>query len=193
MKLSKLFVLGLMAVAMAFVSCSGQDGEQGPKGDPGESIKGDPGTPGTPGADGSANAFTYDLVFESSPVGQSNFSLKVPQITQEVLEEDTILVYFAKGDAETVYPVPGTSLDGTVSIRVLMSLEALSFTVFDWNGNQIGLPPAQVDYVKLIIIENTGTEDAAAKNGSEAILAQLKAADVNVGNYQDVVNYFGIQ
>lgn len=183
-----------MAVAMAFVSCSGEDGEQGPQGPAGESIKGDPGNPGKDGEDGSANAITYDLVFESNPEGKSEFAFnELTQLSQEVLRDDTILVYFVKGDADTSYMVPGTSLDGAVNIRVLMQPQTLTFNVFDWDGALVGLPPGQVDYVKLVIIENTGNEDASAKSGSNGILAQLKAAGVDVNSYNSVAAYFNLK
>ncbi|MEM9078328.1 MAG: collagen-like protein [Bacteroidota bacterium] len=194
MKPSKLFVLGLIAVAMTFVSCSGEDGERGPQGESGESIKGEPGNPGDPGADGSANAITYDLNFDSSPVGKSEFAFGgLIQLSQEVLRDDTILVYFVKGDADTIYPVPGTSLDGTANIRVLMQPQSLIFNVFDWNGQPVGLPGAQVDYVKLVIIENTGIDSESTNNGSNKTIAQLKAVGVDVNDYESVANHFNLK
>lgn len=45
-----IFILGLLVLAFAMVSCTGQAGPQGPQGEPGpQGPKGDPGLPGPPG------------------------------------------------------------------------------------------------------------------------------------------------
>ncbi|SNZ00905.1 collagen-like protein [Flagellimonas pacifica] len=62
MKLKRLLVLGCMAIAVAFVSCSkGDAGEQGLKGDPGESIKGDKGDKGDTGNTGDDGDSAYEI------------------------------------------------------------------------------------------------------------------------------------
>ena len=137
--------------------------------------------------------YISDLVFDDDPSGKSQFAFGgLTQLSQEVLRDDTILVYFVKGDAESVYPVPGTSLDGTVNIRVLLEAQSLTFNVFDWDGALAGLPEGQVDYVKLVIIENTGTGNQSATNGSNGILVHLKTEGVDINDYESVATYFNL-
>ena len=193
MRLSKLFVFSAIAMSITLFSCSGEDGERGPQGPAGNNGESITGPQGPVGENGSANAITYDLIFDDDPSGKSQFAFGgLTQLSQEVLRDDTILVYFVKGDAESVYLIPGTSLDGTVNIRVLLEAQSLTFNVFDWDGALAGLPEGQVDYVKLVVIENTGTGDESATNDSNGILVHLKTEGVDINDYESVATYFNL-
>lgn len=97
MKLSKLFIFSAMAMSIALFSCSGEDGERGPQGPAGSEGESITGPQGPVGENGSANAITYDLIFDDDPAGKSQFDFGgLTQLSQQVLRDDTILVYFVK-------------------------------------------------------------------------------------------------
>ncbi len=200
MKLSKLFFLALMGLTMAFVSCSGEDGEQGPRGEQGQpGDKGDPGTPGDSGADGSANAIQYFIQFEEDPGGKSSFEFDIPQITQDVLNDDTILFYFnvSVGDDIFHYLVPGLNHDGTFLVGANTEVGKVTFFCKDFDGNDFNLPVNQLLGIKMIIIEssNTGNNvNISTKSGQskDNILVYLKTVGIDVNDYDALTAHFNL-
>lgn len=113
----KFLASGLMILALTITSCSqdsvtGDIGPIGPKGDQGiQGEKGEPGTNGEDGEDGNAIVLASDwfpLTFEKtlvSGLAHFNSDKAVPEITAEIVEGGTVLVYGRlNGYTDRVWP-----------------------------------------------------------------------------------------
>ncbi|MBD1263097.1 collagen-like protein [Maribacter polysiphoniae] len=99
----KLFGLVLIALSLIFTSCDGEDGEDGAMGPAGidgvDGINGVDGTNGEDGEDGNANIIASEwlrLSFEktlANGLPHFNGTKSAPEITSEIVEEGTVIVY----------------------------------------------------------------------------------------------------
>ncbi len=198
MKLSKFLLTGLALMAFVLTGCSGEDGEQGiqgPAGPPGESTNG---ADGDDGEDGNANVAEYVIVIDPA-VGKESLSYKLPQLTQEVIDEDAILFYFQRsvGDEFIYTLVPGLSYNGDYMIGVNVSLGLAEFFFRDFDGNPFALPDnAEISSIKMIIIESSNTGNVInndAKGSKQAdVLSHLKEQGIDVSDYNSVASYYGL-
>lgn len=219
MKFSRLFVLGLVALAVSLASCSGKDGEDGDPGiagetgincwdtngdginDANEDVNGDNefnglDCQGAAGTDGNANAMHYFVQIPDDPSGKSSFSINVPQLTQEVLDEDTILFYFQKSEGENfVYTfVPGLGRDGNYIVGVKLDVGTATFIVKDFNGVDLPIPENEVSGIKMIIIESSSTTTIQGKGQQQLdVLGYLESEGVEIADYHDVLDYFNLK
>lgn len=97
----------LLTTILFLSSCSGDDGEDGATGPQGE--QGPQGDQGEQGEIGTANVIYSDWIDSEfdNPVtdGFDSFSIDAPEVTQEILDSGTILVY-ANSNSNTIYQVP---------------------------------------------------------------------------------------
>ncbi|UII79214.1 hypothetical protein [Flagellimonas sp. CMM7] len=219
MKLQRIFMLGLIATSMALItSCSdgedgadGLDGATGPAGAVGpagaagadgtdgvDGTNGVDGADGTDGADGNANV--RRVIFDTSNLGQQAgpiYSIDDENtdllLTQEVLETHTLLLYAVIPGSSTYVPLPGTYRNGLNDQIWGVHFGIGAINIRDVTGQ--GWPPF-FDEVHLILIEQSSVTDTS-DNGQQAksqvdVIKSLKAANVDVNNYHEVVEYFNI-
>ncbi|GAA4109082.1 hypothetical protein GCM10022393_05470 [Aquimarina addita] len=107
-------ILVVMMVSAMLFSCSdGEDGAIGPAGQDGtdgiNGIDGEDGVDGTDGETGTANVIYSDWIDsefdEDITDGFDSFSISAPELTQELIDSGTLLVY-GRIDNGTVYQIP---------------------------------------------------------------------------------------
>ncbi|MEQ8218498.1 MAG: hypothetical protein RH981_09695 [Arenibacter sp.] len=179
--------LGLVIAVMAltFKSCT-KDGEIGPMGPAGQN-----GINGTNGEDGNANVrvFKYDI---SQSTGGS-FTQEIPEITADVLENDLILGYIRTNIRENS-PIPTTRarIGGFTDVDVAVNIEIgkYKFSLYrESSSTLLLLPKGSLEELKIIIAKSS---NISAKSGEENMRSQLKNADVDINDYQAVMDYFGL-
>lgn len=149
------------------IACTPEDGEPGPQG-----------PPGADGEDGNANVTTVLIENSSFEKGSKKFNLS--QITQNILDYGAVIVYMRVSDTDTWYALPYTFGPGTVKVLYVRLNEITLVANYD--------STASVDF-KFVII--AGNPSNASKNSQEKILSFLKRNNVDVGNYDEVVGFYG--
>jgi len=215
MKLKKIFMLGCVAIATSLiVSCSGEDGEQGIQGEPGENCweapgvtdinndgkidisdcLGQDGEQGESGTDGNANVqkLTWDL--SQTPAGESSIPIIVPEFTPEVLQNNTLIAHLEiSDDTDTFYfLLPGRVLAFGQDVGIYYTEEGLLLSLYNPDGTPGAWP--QVDGGASIILHITMVEinpDATA--GKNSVANDLKKAGVDIANYHEVIEYYGLE
>ena len=183
-----------------FMSCSGDDGADGIDGiDGANGIPGIQGSDGTNGADGAngatgadgedGNANAQAFYYDTKEYSGSSFVLEVPEFTEKVLTEDTILIYAKIGIVTIAIP---TSISEQIFIEAYLTLNTATISFFE-NGNAYNMSLGQVTAIKIIIIESSSfVERAPAKSANTGVLSKLKADGVDVNDYDAVAAYFNL-
>ena len=175
----------LLALLVAFsVSCSPEDGETGPQGPAGTD-----GTDGIDGVDGNANVQTF--IFDTSSNSGSLITLPIPEITQDVLDNDVILSYYTS-DMGVNYQMPGGGSNGAFVTRTYANPESFSIRFTNWDGSSYSVAAGSIEKVKIIIIESTSTTTGRTISSKQQIYNELNQAGVNINDYHAVCDYYGI-
>lgn len=217
MKLQRIFMLGLIATSMALItSCSdgedgtdGIDGATGPAGAVGpagaagadgtDGVDGTDGTDGTNGVDGNANVRRLIIDTSLEPGNGANpvvfnaqFSSLLAELTPEVLDTHAILTY-AKTASDLYIPIPGPYTDGAFLYSFGVAFSDARATFFEYNG--VGWTDDFAEIHLVLIEQSSSVGDGGGGQQVKApvdALASLKAANVDVSNYHEVVKYFDI-
>lgn len=148
MKLTtKLSIFLVMVLGTSIISCSG-DGKDG-----------EDGLNGTNGEPGTANVIYSDWL--SLPAGAETtidgtsgtvYNFSVPQITNEIINSGTILVYMQF--SSNIFPLPYTSRAGSVAntIEAIPSLGSLKILRFRHDGGSPSLIITSAARIRYIII-----------------------------------------
>lgn len=186
-----------LVMALVFLiaySCSkdgedGTDGAIGPKGDQGEQ-----GLAGENGEDGNANVNTY--VFDLSSESGSSIPVDLPELTQDVIDNDLIIGYLQNGAGSgTYYPIPaGVWPNGTGGFYdIAVDIAVGKYWVHFYQvGTQTFMDVTSVELGKLKIIVAESTNTTTGKNGKVSIRESLKSAGVDINDYFAVMDYFGL-
>jgi len=186
------YLAGLLLMAGLF-SC---DGPQGPQGDPG--VNGTDGTNGTNGVDGNANVTMVRLLSSDIPwvsgdyLGRTanTFSLTENAVNQDIIDHGTVLGFcFLSPDW---YPLPFIwESDGGTSRQYVLHTYALNtITLYSYQTSGVLDPNLITEYRFLLITDNTVTKSASAE---QDILERLGNAGVDVNNYYELMDYFGLE
>ncbi|WP_438422468.1 hypothetical protein [Aquimarina macrocephali] len=174
----------LILITLLALGCSdGEDGAVGPAGPQGgQGIAGDN---GTNGQDGNANvrSFTYDL----STVSGSFYDQSIPELTQEVIDNDAILGYLKLNGSPRLYPIPNTNLTPLgIDIRTFIELEKYSMDFYNRNLNTVfSVTAGQLDELRIVIIASTNRSGK-----QDDILSKLKEEGVDINDYYAVMKHF---
>tara|TARA_R110000868_G_scaffold367508_2_gene630500 strand:+ start:84 stop:671 length:588 start_codon:yes stop_codon:yes gene_type:complete len=192
--LSKFFMLSSIVLALFLTSCSGDDGADGIDGIDGvdgvDGANGAQGIPGENGADGNANAAV--LYYDTTALSGTNFALDVPEFTEQLLIQSTVLVYAQI--ASTHYSVPGTIGFGiSTGLNLNTGLALISFYNTD-DATSYAVTEGGVDAVKIVIIDSSSFDTRVASKSANAkdVLSVLKADGVDVNDYNAVAAYFNL-
>lgn len=203
MKAIKLLYMAMLCMAMALVSCSGEDGEQGLQGDQGpageqgiqgpqgsqgdQGEQGEQGEPGEPGEDGNANVRRFNISLE----GYSGSTFQVPmptEVTQADIDNSALFFYLEKGDA--YFPLPGTLGPSRYgAVRYVFDFIYIDF--FNPSLDFATTPVQEGYYANLIVI--VAESNIVGKNNQESLMNELKAAGVDTSDYHAMAKYFGLE
>ncbi|MCF6347131.1 MAG: hypothetical protein L3J20_02370 [Flavobacteriaceae bacterium] len=179
------YVLMALIMVVSF-SCSPEDGADGAQGPAGQD-----GTNGQDGEDGNANVQTF--IFDISGVSGSSYTQSIPELTQDVIDNDVILGYVNRGAFQ--YPLPAIKVQGIYDIRTLYRVGnyLMNFDLSS-NGNNHNISAGDLEELKIIIIESSNTTAGRSTSTSKKqnVFNELKAAGVDVNNYNEVMDYYGL-
>ena len=187
--ISKLKYVFFLIVIAGFVSCKGEIGPPGADG-----------IDGIDGTDGNANVQTY--VYNNPEWGIFNrLDIHMPDIlTDDVIQNDVILGYIKVSGIPYTSPIPGKFDDfATYEVMLFGGTDNL-YRVLSYESNGSPTPNLDLyilDWVKIIIIDsaNTTTYDGnggKSLNPQQAIYDELEEAGVNINNYYEVMDYYGL-
>ncbi|MFX0558554.1 hypothetical protein ACOCEA_17260 [Maribacter sp. CXY002] len=187
-KFSKHLLMFLLTVFI--ISCDGKDGMDGVDG-----INGTAGPAGVNGEDGNANVNTY--VYDLSSESGSSIPVDLPELTQDVIDNDLIIGYLQNGAGSgTYYPVPASVWpNGTGGFYDVASDIAVGkyWVHFYQVGTQTFMDVTSVELGKLKIVIAASTNTTTGKSGKESIRESLKSAGVDINDYYAVMDYFGLE
>ena len=166
------------------------------------SCKGDD---GNAGEDGNANVET--IRFQSPQWDTSThtlfkqMTLQVPEITYDDINYSVILHYISFQNQDyTLLPVANHFINGVgPGFSISASPSNLSSTIRISKTTNVALPnpTPSVDFLKIIVIKpsnittHTGN-GARAISTKQRIMKELQNANVDINDYNDVCNYYGI-
>ncbi len=156
------------------LDCRGEDGDTG-----------DTGETGPPGnANVQQQRYNLDLFGNYSAVGFSYLNFVTTP-------ENYAFLYYIKHESGFMYSMPGALFSNDYYTRVYQAPDGNSFTVEFYNtddNTSAMIPGLEYEYILVVAIELSNT----SKN-SENLMAELKAAGVDVNDYNAVATYFGLE
>ncbi len=192
MNKTKYVVMALMVLIAFSCSKDGEDGSDGAIGPKGE--QGAQGLAGENGEDGNANVNTY--VFDLSSESGSSIPVDLPELTQDVIDNDLIIGYLQNGAGSgTYYPIPaGVWPNGTGGFYdIAVDIAVGKYWVHFYQvGTQTFMDVTSVELGKLKIIVAESTNTTTGKSGKVSIHESLKSAGVDINDYFAVMDYFGL-
>jgi hypothetical protein len=174
------------------VSCSAEDGEDGVNGAIGAT--GPAGANGTNGQDGNANVKTF--VFDLSSESGASIPIDVPELTQDVIDNDLVIGYLQNGVSATYFPIPaGVWPNGTGGFYdIAVDIAVGKYWVHFYEvGTQTLMSVVGVELGKLKIVVAESSNTTTAKTNRESLRSQLKSAGVDVNDYKAVMDYYGLE
>lgn len=176
----------------------GETGPAGPQGEPG--TNGSDGVNGEDGEDGNANvqSFTYDL----SSVATSYYGFDIPEVTADVLREDAILTYLQFSEPRLLtFQLPskilvgfgaGRSLNSDVGVSYFVGRGSLFFREIGATSSlrDEDIRAGDLKKLRIIIIESSSSE--TRKSAKQNIRQELKMAGIDIDNYEEVAQYYGL-
>lgn len=196
--ISNLIFAVFFFVAAGLVSCEGDTGPAGPAGANGiDGVDGVDGTDGTDGADGNANVTIISLLEEDitwtagSYLGRTAnvFTFDTTAVTQDIVDHGTVLAFCMINPVWYALPFTWENSAGTSRQYVFHTylLDAINLYAYQTSG--VLDPGAISEYRFLLITDNTVlTKSSSGKN----ILSRMEQAGVDVTNYYEVMDYFGL-
>ncbi len=177
------YAVFILFLGLAISSCKGDDGADG--------IAGAAGASGLDGQDGNANVQT--LTIDASGFAGSFDSVSIPELTQDVIDNDVILGYLShNGSNWAPIPCPFDTFGFSFSVHVLLIDGSMVLDYGDAAGNNFSITAGDLHTLKVVIIESSGSKSMESDNAQEEIYAELKNAGVDINDYKDVCNYYGI-
>jgi len=196
-------LLLLLALAGLF-ACEGPEGPEGPTGPQGPTgptgATGPAGPTGPAGEDGNANVTTVSLLYADitwtagSYLGRTanTFSFTESGVNQDIIDHGTVLGYCKLWDVWYAMPFIWQNSTGTSLQHVLHGYALNTITLFAYETLGVLSPNAIEEFRFMLITDNTVTA-AKGESAEEAILLNLKKAGVDVTNYYDVMDYYGLE
>ncbi|WP_400072439.1 hypothetical protein [Zobellia russellii] len=180
---------------ISLLACTGEDGEDGAIGPIGPAgANGTDGINGADGVDGNANVQTYlfDISNETGP----NFAVDVPQLTQDVIDNDLVVGYLKTLEG-TYIPIPAPRyLDsgfGSNFMDVGVEIALGRFWVYLYQpGSNAGatVTAGNMTKLKVLIVESNST---TGKSGDSDLRKQLKEDGLDLNDYDAVMDYFSLE
>lgn len=199
--LLKLANLLLMLTIIGFFACEGPEGPEGPQGPQGpEGPTGSTGPAGPAGEDGNANVTSVTLLeaditwTEGNYLGRTTntFSFTESGVDQDIIDHGTVIGYCYLNPNWYILPFIWENAAGTSRQYVFHAYSLNTITLYAYMTSGVLDPNLISEYRFLLITDNTVTA-AKGKSAEEAILSKLSKAGVDVNNYYDVIDYYGLE
>lgn len=197
-------LLILTALAGLF-SCEGPEGPMGPAGQKGDTGPAGPAGPtgqtGQAGKDGNANVTVISLLSKDITWLEGEYlrrpanfySLEDAPVNDDIIDHGIVLGYCSIFDNWHILPVTYENMDGSEREYIIHSYSANTITLYAYKTTGVMEPDPDVitEYRFMLITDNTvmGKKGLSAKDN---ILMKLKDDGVDVNNYHEVADYFGL-
>ncbi|MDB2606263.1 collagen-like protein [Zobellia sp.] len=162
----------------------GVPGEQGEQGEPGQD-----GVDGEDGEDGNANVIASEWIASELELNDaaldSSFTIEDDQITQPIIDRALIMVY-GDGKSNLAYPLPETYLNQHYAFYVTLG----GLTIFGQSTDGVATTFNGHNNFRYIIIPSNSS---TGKYSKESILNDLKDKGVDINDYRQVADYFGLE
>ncbi len=183
----KLMYVIMIAVIAAFASCKGEMGPAGPAG-----ADGTDGINGTDGQDGNANVTASPWItptWSATSATYGNFTYSDTAFTADILSTAAVLSYLDwLGDSTNIYTVPFTyGTSNIISYNFNLLLGKIRWFYY---AQSAIIPPVNMRLRYVIIPSTTANKSA---NPQQEILYNLDRAGVDVNNYYQVMDYYGLE
>jgi len=193
----KLGNLLLMLTIIGFFACEGPEGPEGPQGPQGP--EGPTGATGPAGEDGNANVTMVTLLSteitwtEGTYLGRTvnTFSFTESGVDQDIIDHGTVLGYCLLDPNWYIMPFTWENNAGTSRQYVFHAYSLNTITLYAYMTEGTLNPGLITEYRFLLITDNTVTA-AKGESAEEAILSKLDKAGVDINNYYEVIDYYGL-
>ncbi len=181
MKTKKLIYSVLLALIAAFVSCKGEIGPAGPAG-----------ADGKDGVDGNANVIASSWItpeWSASDTTIAEFIYDDNEITADILNNGVVLSYVDwYGDLSQVHSLPLTYVYSgyNINYNVTSSVGHIRW----WFISLTSYTPPETLKFRYVIIPSTSVSKSG--NSQQEILYNLDRAGIDIKNYYQVMDYFGL-
>jgi len=199
-----IFKLGNLLLVLALFglfACEGPEGPQGPAGPTGPTgPTGATGPQGPAGADGNANVTTIILLSEDITwiadqyLGRpaNSYSLTDDAVNQDIIDHGTVLGYIKLAGVWHQLPWAWVYTGGTYAEYVVHTYSLNTITLYAYQTDGVLNPAGIFEYRFLLITDNTVT-GAKGQSAEKIIIEKLTKAGVDVNNYFEVMDYFGLE
>jgi hypothetical protein len=189
--ISRITYLAGLLLMVGLFACEGPPGPAGANG-----TNGTDGADGSDGADGNANVTVVSLLSsditwtEGSFIGTpaNVFSLTESAVNQDIIDHGAVLGYLFFSQWWAM-PFTWENSGGTTRQYVHHSFELNTITLYAYQTSGL-LNPSIPEYRFLLITDNTVTKSASSE---KEILDKLEQAGVDVNDYYEVMDYFGLE
>ncbi len=195
--------LAVLIVSVAMIIAAGCEGPEGPQGDQGpqglqgeQGAEGPQGPAGEDGEDGNANVVSISLNgaeitwTAGTYLGRTAnvYTHTDEAVNQNIIDHGTVLGYFSLiGDW---YPMPFSweNNAGSDTQYLTFTYTLNEITVYAYRTSGV-LEPGITEYRFLLITDST----VMGKSTGTNIISELESSGVDVNNYYDVMDYFGLE
>ena len=192
--ISKLKYLAGLFLIVGLFACEGPPGADGIAGADG--TDGVDGVDGSDGDDGNANVTIVNLLYADitwtagSYLGRpaNIFDLTENAVSQDVIDHGTVLGFCSLSSRWWALPFIWENSSGTSTQHVLHSYALNTISLYAYETAGAFDPGGIIEYRFLILTDNTVT-----KSTGQEILDKLINAGVDVNNYYEVIDYFGLE
>jgi len=137
----------------------------------------------------SIELFSFDL--KDRPLGWS-FTIKIPELTEDVLFEDIVLFYLETQETCIKLPVNNENLGYIANIFKNIGKVYLTFKCIKDGVSNYSAPICHLKSLKVLIIKSKTlpSKSKAIKHyENQTIYNVLKAAQINIHNYEETLEY----
>lgn len=199
--IKKLGNLLLLLAIVGLFACEGPEGPQGLAGPTGPTgPTGATGPQGPAGENGNANVTTVSLLYDDitwtagSYLGRAAnvFSLTESGVNQDIIDHGTVLGYFKLANVWHQLPWTWVYTGGIYAEYILHTYSLNTITLYAYQTDGVLDPSVVTEFRFLLITDNTVTAPKG-ESAEKAIIEKLTKAGVDVTNYYDVMDFFGLE
>lgn len=198
MKKNKMRGLAVLMISIVLVFVSGCEGPEGPTGPQGQQgPQGDAGPQGPQGPSGNANVVSIsiddaDITWSAGTyLGRTSnvFTYTDEAIDQDIIDHGTVIGYLLLFGEWYLMPLIWENTAGTSRQYILYTYNLNTINLYAFQTSGV-LTPGTTEYRFLLITDNT----VMGKTSSEGnIVDRLKSSGVDINNYYEVMNHFGLE
>lgn len=180
-------ILLTIAIVAFFNSCTPDDGADGTNGIDG--INGTNGVDGQTGATGTANVIYSNWINAPAAIAETidattgvSTTIDAPELSQDILNKGTILVYMSFGSNAYTLPYTSTAGGNANTITAISSLQKIKFFRFTHNGVGTTNIPTSLIWRYILI-----------PGGVQATTGKVVKLDYTKMSYAEICNRFNIK